>query len=132
MNRIVTAINRTLKQLQSKGEQGAFVVFKATRCANYYLQFRFQNGRRELYGECVSNHYLDAAHAIGDVGLEILDDAGWSQPSDAASHNYSQLTPIRAEFDLDEVAAQTAMVMMAVFGVESLNDVTVNLYLGQA
>ena len=80
----------------------------------------------------MSNHFLDAAHAIGDVGLEILDDAGWSPPSNAASPNHWQTVPIRSELDLDEVAAQTAMVMMSVFGVESLSDVTVNLYLGQA
>ncbi len=130
MEEIASEVNKTLLRLKEDGGDYGFVIFKLSELANYYLQFRFQDNARELYGECVSNHYLVNEHAIGDVSKEILDDAGWIAPPDDTAGNYRQTVAIRSQPDLEEVAAQTAMVMMSVFGVERLGDVTVNLYLG--
>ena len=130
MNPIETALKKALRKLLNQGAKDGFVVFKVDGSANYYLQFRFQNDRRELYGECVSNRYLDQVHAIGEVGAEILEDAGWTAPSTEGGENYSQVMAIQSSMDIDEVAAQTSMVLMSVFGLEHLSELEIKLHLG--
>lgn len=73
LNNIVAA----LRQIQDDGGDGNFVVFTADPAKNYYIQFVGELGHDDLFGEAVSNEFLERPYQLTPMQENKLRDLGW-------------------------------------------------------
>jgi hypothetical protein len=66
-----------LRQIQDDGGDGNFVLFTADPLKNYYIQFVGELGHDSLFGEAVSNEFLERPYRLTAAQENRLRALGW-------------------------------------------------------
>ncbi|HEU0077255.1 MAG TPA: hypothetical protein VFQ76_06375 [Longimicrobiaceae bacterium] len=102
------------------------VVIQTPDRASFYVQFCVQPGR-VIWGEAVSNAYLDPEHALSPVQRQRLVDDGWHEP-EGDVRNYFRQWPIRGSHDVLDIARATLRAFTDVYGVASPVDLLIEVF----
>ena len=109
-----------LRRLVEEGGDHNFVIFEAVktggRSANYYVQFGTSCGSAVIYGEAVSNHYLERPFTLGKRQKARLARLGWNPPRRGKSPNYSRYWQVLNDQDREAVAAAAIATLRLVHG----------------
>lgn len=110
----------TLRRLLEEGGDHNFVAFVAVktggRSAYYYVQFAASCGSAEIYGEAVSNYYLERPFTLGKRQKAELGRLGWNPPRRGRSPNYYRHWQALNDRDLHEIAATAIATLKSVYG----------------
>lgn len=107
------------RRLLEEGGDHNFVIFVGAktggRSAEYYVQFATSRGSAEIYGEAVSNHYLERSFALGRRQKAELARLGWSPPR-GKHPNYYRYWQALNDRDLGDIAAVAITTLRRVYG----------------
>ena len=79
MEQNLVNIVEALRIIQDDGGDGNFAVFTADPVKNYYIQFVGELGHDDLFGEAVSNEYLEPPFTLTPGQESKLRDLGWQE-----------------------------------------------------
>lgn len=109
-----------LRRLVEEGGSHNFVVFEAVktggRSANYYVQFATSCGSAEIYGEAVSNYYLERPFTLGKRQKAELARLGWNPPRRGKHPNYYRYWQVLNDRDLRDIATAAIAALRSVYG----------------
>jgi hypothetical protein len=77
MDNNLEQIVAALRQIQDDGGDSNFVVFTADPLKNYYIQFVGELAHDSLFGEAVSNEFLEPPHTLTAAQEARLRELGW-------------------------------------------------------
>lgn len=79
MDENINKIVEALRAIQDDGGDGNFVVFMADPDKNYYIQFVGELGHESLFGEAVSNEFLQRPYHLTPIQESRLRQLGWQE-----------------------------------------------------
>ena len=82
MEQNLERIAAALRQIQEDGGDGNFVVFTADPLKNYYIQFVGELAQDSLFGEAVSNKFLEPPYSLSIAQETRLRALGWQAGED--------------------------------------------------
>ena len=114
-----------LRTIQDDGGDGNFVLFLADPAKNYYIQFVGELSSDSLFGEAVSNEFLEPAFALNAAQEARLFELGWQ----ASEGNYIQEWFVTDDNDRLEIAQLVLQTLTEVyqFPAKQLVEIVVNL-----
>jgi hypothetical protein len=115
-----------LRQIQDDGGDGNFVVFTADPMKNYYILFIGELAEDNLFGEAVSNEFLDWPNELTPAQENRLRALGW-QDGEA---NFFQEWSAHDDEDREEIAHVIMQTFQDVYNIPSSQDIeiTINLW----
>jgi len=122
-----TVIMNALLEIQERGGQGNFVIFMSDEEKNYFIQFAAKRGDKTLYGEAVSNVYLEPKYALDANQIERLKVIGWQYESEGSNlYKYWEANNDDERLNIAQAVIQT---FIEVYGMSPLQQITVNVVL---
>ena len=114
-----------LRQIQDDGGDGNFVVFTADPAKNYYIQFVGELGHDDLFGEAVSNEFLERPYRLTPAQEKRLRDLGWQE----GEGNFYQEWFASNDEDRQEIAQLVMQTFVEVYNISPAQpvDIVVNL-----
>lgn len=113
-------IASALRRLTEEGGTDNFVVFVAVKTggksANYYVQFAAPCGSAVMYGEAVSNYYLEPPFTLSKRQKAQLVRLGWNPPRGEKPPNYYRYWQALNDRDRREIATVTIETLRSVYG----------------
>ena len=79
MDQNLEQIVDALRQIQDDGGDSNFVVFTADPVKNYYIQFVGELAHDSLFGEAVSNEFLEPPFTLTSAQEARLRELGWQE-----------------------------------------------------
>ncbi len=118
-------IAAALRQIQDDGGDGNFVVFTADPAKNYYIQFVGELGHADLFGEAVSNEFLERPYRLTHAQEDRLRELGWQ----AGEGNFYQEWFASNDEDRQEIAQLVMQTFVEVYNISPAQpvDIVVNL-----
>ncbi len=122
-----------LRRLVEEGGDHNFVIFESAetggRSANYYLQFGTSCGSAVIYGEAVSNYYLERPFRLSNRQKAQLARLGWNPPRPKKSPNYYRYWQVLNDRDRDAVVVVAVATCRLVYGWRGDTPLEVSLHL---
>jgi hypothetical protein len=119
----------SLKRIQAEGGDHNFVIFTVGDDeAGYYLQFAGGLARTLLYGEAVSNHFLQEEWKLGQQQIDKLQTLGWQPPTSDKVNFYCEWQAKSSE-DRVAIAEMVIKTFTEVYGLNLDRGLHINLHL---
>ena len=114
-----------LRTIQDDGGDGNFVVFTADPDKNYYIQFVGELAHDSLFGEAVSNEFLELPYHLTPTQENKLRDLGWQ----AGEGNFFQEWFASEDEDRQEIAQLVMQTFAEVYNISAKQpiEVVINL-----
>ena len=114
-----------LRTIQDDGGDGNFVLFLADSAKNYYIQFVGELANDSLFGEAVSNEFLEPSFALNDTQKAKLLELGWQ----VNEGNYIQEWFATDDNERLEIARSVMQTFAEVYNIptQQLIEIVVNL-----
>jgi hypothetical protein len=126
--KIINLIKEMLRRIQREGGNSNFVTFVADAEKNYFIQFASEAGATRLYGEAVSNEFLEPQYALNTNQMAHLLSLGWAPPAGGyVNYNYEWHTTTNE--DRRRIAKKVVQTFIEVYGVTPDETMDVNLVL---
>jgi hypothetical protein len=123
----VALISASLREIQRASTRRNHVVFVADEERNYYAQFRCEGVGSLLFGELVSNTYLEPPSLLDLDQIDELLRRGWG----LGNQNFFKTWEIDDDRGRDEIACETMMALIAVYGVPTNTSITSTVTFGR-
>ena len=125
MDQNLEQITAALRQIQEDGGDSNFVVFTADPAKNYYIQFVGELAHDSLFGEAVSNEFLEPPFTLTLSQEARLRELGWQ----AGEDNFYQEWFASNDEDRQEIAQLVMQTFIEVYNIppKQTIDVVVNL-----
>jgi len=125
MDEMIKVVFENLRRIQTEGGDDNFVVFQFS--PEIYIQFAGQPGESQLYGEAVSNKYLDGFQLDETQHARMLA-LGWKAPG-KNDPNYFQNFEVTDDSRRFSVARLVLETIEQVYRIQLPIDIEVNLNL---
>ncbi len=126
----VLYVLHSLRRIQREGDgSDSVVVFSNGPGLQYYIQVLGRRGEKNIFVDCVSNHYLKPEFALSFEQVSRLLDLGWNHPEGAKRPNFWQWMEAKTETDLQVIARLVMQTFVQVYGFRLDRSLEIDLYL---